>query len=334
MELAPEQFASLKRILNDPVAKAAAALNRPASGIEAVFKTLEAMSRKCAAALGEERLLILHVPGQNGGRVWGNSAVESLIQANTKVITVGDDGTIIGARPDTTSIVAAAEASDNPPNLAFLCAAGQLCVFAAGKPIAEIGVKLPPIERCADLRRPWREIKSSLNEHFSHCIQSEKGCRYWHDRRRRILLAGPDGTEKIFHHNLFWWCNNFINDALDVFGETQGMGQDKTDITIVTEAGSIVIEVKWLGRNESNTRYAQIRINEGMLQVADYLNRNPRLMTGYVVIYDARSDEEHRTESTYPIASRHEKCHEPLVYFLRSETPSEHAVRVAAEAQT
>jgi hypothetical protein len=111
------------------------------------------------------------------------------------------------------------------------------------------------------------------------------------------------------------------------------MGQDKTDITIVTEVGSIVIEVKWLGKNENNTSYVQVRINEGMIQVADYLNRNQRLIQGYLVIYDARCEQEHKDKSSYPGASRHQKCEEPVLYFLRSETPSARAGRLAAEMQ-
>jgi len=111
------------------------------------------------------------------------------------------------------------------------------------------------------------------------------------------------------------------------------MGQDKTDITIVTEVGNIVIEVKWLGQNENKTRYVQVRIHEGMVQVADYLSRNAKLMQGYLVIYDARVDDVHQKESAYPATCRHAKCAEPVIYFLRSETPSELAVRVAAESQ-
>jgi hypothetical protein len=225
----------------------------------------------------------------------------------------------------------AATESENGPAVCLLCSAGQIVVFAAGKIVAEIGTT-PPGR--ADWQRSWTELRESFDDHFQHCLENEKALRFWSDRKKRILLAGPDGTEKLFHHHLFWWCNNFIKDALDVYGETQAMGQDKTDITIVTEVGNIVVEVKWLGRNESNTRYAQIRIQEGMIQVADYLNRNSRLMRGYLVIYDARSAEAHQGESTYPATCRHDKCQEPVIYFLRSETPSELASRLAAESQT
>lgn len=109
------------------------------------------------------------------------------------------------------------------------------------------------------------------------------------------------------------------------------MGQDKTDITIVTEVGNIVIEVKWLGKNQHKTAWAKVRIKEGMLQVSNYLNRNDRLMQGYLVVYDGRPEQEHMNGCSYPKSCRHAKCEEPVIYFLRSETPSEFATRVAAE---
>jgi hypothetical protein len=173
------------------------------------------------------------------------------------------------------------------------------------------------------------ELPDCINDHFINCIANEKNLRYWSDRRRRILLVGPDKTEKLFHHSLYWWCVHFIKDALDVYGEAQSMGQDKTDITIVTELGSIVIEVKWLGRNQSNTTYLQVRIEEGLRQVAEYLQRNSRLIKGYLVIYDARDEQTHQCGCSYPPTSRHSQCEEPIIFFLRSETPSELAGRAA-----
>jgi hypothetical protein len=333
MELSPEQFASLKRVLSEPAAKAAALVPVPAEQIEAVLGKLETLVRRHAGSLGGSRLLIKYAPGLTGGRVLTDRVVSELIAAQTQIATIGDDGTLLAAASGTISLPAAVTESQDGPCLCLLCSAGQIGVFAAGKVVAEICTAPPPIQGRADWQRSWRELRESFDDHFHHCIESEKALRYWFDRKKRILLAGPDGTEKLFHHNLFWWCNNFIRDALDVYGETRSMGQDKTDITIVTEIGNIVIEVKWLGQNESKTRYTQVRIQEGMIQVADYLNRNGRLMKGYLVIYDGRSDEAHEKECAYPATCRHAKCEEPVVYFLRSETPSELASRMAAENQ-
>lgn len=260
MDLSPEQFSSLKRVLSDPAAKAAAVVGRPAAQIENVLKKLETVARRRAVALGTERLMVIHAAGKTGGQDWDDSLIAAFVRKDTKVITVGDDGTVMCAVSGQISVVTAAKASEIGPTLTMLCAAGQLCVFAAGKPIAEIGTAPPPVQGRADWQRSSWELRDALNTHFLHCIENEKGLRYWASKAKRTLLAGPDGTEKLFHHSVFWWLSNFITDALDVYGETQGMGQDKTDITIVTEAGSIVTEIKWLGKNENGTSYVEVRI--------------------------------------------------------------------------
>lgn len=334
MELSPEQFASLKRILSEPAAKVAALVPVAADKIETVLGKLEVLVRRHAASFGGQRLLFKYVPGAIGGRVLTDRVIADLVKAQSPIATLGEDGTLLGASTGVVTMPLAATESENGPTVCLLCSAGQIGVFAAGKVVAEIGTAPPPLVGRADWQRSWMELRESFDDHFHHCIEKEAQLRYWADRRNRVLLVGPDKTEKLFHHSLFWWCNHFIKDALDVYGETQGMGQDKTDITIVTEVGNIVIEVKWLGRNANNTSYAQIRIHEGMIQVAEYLNRpNSRLMQGYLVIYDARSSAENQNESDYPATCRHDKCKEPMIYFLRSETPSELASRLAAESQ-
>jgi hypothetical protein len=331
MDLSPEQFASLKRILSEPAAKVAALLPLSADQIGAFLERLETVVRRQATSFGSERLLVGYVPGQSGGQALTDKVIRGLIAAQTPCLTVGDDGTVLSAAPGAVTLPAAATASEKGPSLWTLCSAGQICVFAAGRVIAEVGSAPPPIQGRSDWQRSWRELRAAFDDHFHHCIESEQQLCYWFNKKKRILLVGPNGTEKLFHHSLFWWCRKFIIDAFDVYGEANSMGQDKTDITIVTEAGNIVVEVKWLGRNEKNTAYAEIRIKEGILQVADYLNRNRKLMQGYLVIYDARPDDTHKNGCSYPPDCRHAKCEEPVIYFLRSETPSELAVRVAAE---
>jgi hypothetical protein len=331
MALAPEQFASLKKVLSKPSAKASAALGVPTRHIETFLHNLETMARRGQLVLGQEKILVAYRPNKTGGKTFDGAAVTSSLKAGNAVFALGSDETIVETKKGAVTLLAATNKSDKEGSLCVVCGAGQLWIFTAGKLIAEIGDAPPPIAGRADWRRSWRELLKSFDEHFEHCVDSEKGFRYWHDRKKRVLLVGPDRTEKLFHHSLFWWCNNFIIDAIDVHGEANAMGQDKTDITIVTEIGSIVIEVKWMGKNAKNTRYAQVRIKEGMIQVADYLNRNKRLMQGFLVIYDARDDQAHSTKSTYPKKFRHTRCEPPVIYFLRSETPSEMAVRVAAE---
>jgi hypothetical protein len=327
MQLTPDQFTSLKRILTDPVAKVCAVIHLQQQKAEKIIETAIRVSKR-SSALGKVRLLFLYSAGATGGRVWNDSLITELIRENTCLVSVGDDGSVIGVEQGSTSIMNACTLSE-PDRVTALCSAGQIMICAAGKPISELITMDLALEKRLEWERSWTELPQALNDHFIHCVSNEQNLRYWSDRRRRILLAGPDGTEKLFHHSLFWWCYNFIKDAFDVYGEAQSMGQDKTDITIVTESGSIVVEVKWLGKNENNTTYVQVRIEEGLRQVADYMRRNSRLIKGYLVIYDARDEEVHQSGCSYPESCKHDQCEEPLIFFLRSETPSELAARTA-----
>ena len=98
-----------------------------------------------------------------------------------------------------------------------------------------------------------------------------------------------------------------------------------TDVTIVTLAGEHIIEIKWLGKNASNTEYKQEQINEGLRQVGIYLNNDSRAIRGYVLLYDARTKSEHKTKSTFDPTARHQMCDEPIILFLENETPSQAA---------
>jgi hypothetical protein len=175
-----------------------------------------------------------------------------------------------------------------------------------------------------------RDVNLILDDHMREDVRNEQGFRYWHEKRRRVLMKGEDGTEAIFQLALFSWCRKFIVDSLAVYAEPSGLGQDKTDIIIVTPSGSYVIEVKWLGKNEAGTTWGESRIGEGLRQVKLYLDNDAKLVAGYLVIYDARLAEQNRSECRYADNDVHPLCTPPTILFLESETPSV-AARAAAE---
>jgi hypothetical protein len=172
--------------------------------------------------------------------------------------------------------------------------------------------------------RPMVQFDQILRDHIESKVVAERGFRYWADRHNRTLLRGADGTERIFQHQLFWWLENFVSDAIDVKAESRGMGQDPTDMTVVTPWGHHVVEVKWLGRNEASTEFKHPpRIDQGLEQVSLYLDRDPRLIGGHLVVYDARPQAEHQASSKHNEQFRHKKCPHPHLVFLESGTPSE-----------
>lgn len=172
-------------------------------------------------------------------------------------------------------------------------------------------------------RRPFADIEGLLKDHVDGYIAREQGTRYWSDKTQRILLAGPDGTEYIFQNALYWWLRTFVSDGVDVYAEPTGHGQDKTDIIVNTFDGKYVIEVKWLGLNETNQRHGERRIQDGIEQVAIYLNNDAKLIWGYVIIYDGRLEYDHQNKRSYDKAQQHIRCSEPHLIFLDSDTPTQ-----------
>lgn len=327
MQLTPEQFASLKQVLSEPAGVAAAVLKLPTDQVDKMLERLQDITEAQAAGLKGERFLVIYSPGVSNRRPFDRAAIKDVVQKQTFILTVGDDCTLVSAATGIVDAVSASKYSENGPSLVALCSANQISVYVAGKPIADLSDSQGgPIGR-SDWMMPATELRDSFDLHFKHCIENQKLVSYWGDRKKRILAKGQDGTEKLFHHCLFWWCKHFVSDALTVFGETLGLGQDKTDITIVTEVALIVVEVKWLGTN-GTTEFKEDRIEAGMVQVIDYLNRDSALSKGYLVLYDGRSEEDCKTKRSF--SSNHVKCESPIFYFLRSETPSERADRLAA----
>lgn len=119
---------------------------------------------------------------------------------------------------------------------------------------------------------------------------------YWSDKHNRILKPGR--TEEIFQLSLFEWLQ------LYVFGgqpkiETKTNAGDRTDIDIYAynEGIHYIIEVKWLGKNQSGTTHGLERIIEGVGQIKTYLDRDAGVNEACLVCYDGRVESEHLESS-------------------------------------
>jgi hypothetical protein len=177
--------------------------------------------------------------------------------------------------------------------------------------------------------RSVEEFDLLLQDHFDNFVRNEQGVRYWFDKNKRILLGGKNGTEEIFHRALFWWLKSYVSNKLRIYGQPKGLGQDETDIIVVTIGGSYLIEIKWLGKNEKGTTYDQDQINIGLAQVKIYLDGDDQCICGHLVVYDGRCSEDNATKSAHNDLLRHARCTAPKIVFLESETPSKKAIAVA-----
>jgi hypothetical protein len=180
--------------------------------------------------------------------------------------------------------------------------------------------------------RPMSEFDTLLTDHYESHVKNEQVCVYWSNKAKRILLSGKHGTEDIFHRSLFWWLKNFVSNKLRVYAQPKGIGQDETDIIVVTVEGSHLIEVKWLGENENGTTYEQDQINVGLAQIKIYLDADAGCVCGYLVVYDGRSLGDHETKSDHDNSYRHSRCETPRILFLESQPPSKKALQVVKQS--
>jgi hypothetical protein len=219
--------------------------------------------------------------------------------------------------------------TEKESKLGILVSGTYAWLYLNGRLIEEMDVLQqrngPPV--LSRFARPVSELEHLLTDHMQHCIAREQRVKYWHNRAQRTLLSGPDGTEEIFRQSLFGWLSDNVSDKLRVYADPTGVGQDKTDVMIVTINGTHMVEVKWLGKNENGTSYGEKRIDEGLVQVSLYLNNDEALIGGYLVIYDGRSHEDHNAKSSWNTSLKHKRCTFPRILFLETEPPSHAAVR-------
>jgi hypothetical protein len=217
---------------------------------------------------------------------------------------------------------------------AALVADTYIYKMLSGKTIGELDVEMASRNPLAGSKwhRSIAEFDGLLLDHYHIIIRDEQGLRYWHDKNARILLCGKNGTEEIFHRSLFWWLNNYVSDKLKVYAQPKGVGQDETDIIVVTVGGSYLIEIKWLGKNQKGTIYDQDQINVGLAQVYIYLDNDPKCICGNLVVYDGRPEDEHNTKSAHNDTLRHARCATPNIVFLESEPPSKKALKIALQS--
>lgn len=257
--------------------------------------------------------------------------IKDAILSGSRIIYLDDDGHALRTSKQGLALTDPASYAVKKDAVCFTTHGITICWYVKGRKFIEIANSSSQREQ-DKWSRSWKELESVLSDHFSSRVKNEKGFEYWKDRDSRILISQPSrGTEILFHRDLFWWCDNFIHDAINVYAEPAGLGQDKTDINICTTEGVLVLEVKWLGKNENKTEHKEERIDSGLIQVSSYLSNNDRLIIGYLVIYDGRTETEHKDSSSWSDDIRHQRCKDPIIFFLPSETPSKEGDRKAKE---
>lgn len=330
MSLTPDQLNVLQGLI-DTAAQASAVLQVPIERVERFLSKVTEFVRANCETLDTYRYLFLLSESSSKAPLLKPRAVMENVRRGKPVLYVNEELHLIDAQVGEARITDCVAMTEKDSKLGIVVAGSYVWQVLGGKVVGECDVSRrrtgPPV--VPKFYRPISQFDLILKDHMAHFVDGQQGVRYWSDRRKRILLAGPDGTEAIFHLSLFWWLRHFVADKLRVYAEPAGLGQDKIDIVVVTISGSQGIEVKWLGENEKGTTYDQSKIDEGLVQIRAYLDNDDELVCGYLVVYDGRSLDDHITRSGHDDSLRHHLCEPPKLLFLKSETPSTIARRTA-----
>ena len=335
MKPAPDQLNVIKKLINSG-SQTSLKLGIPLEDVEIFLSKVEDFVRKHYGNIGQRPYVLLLDKSGRKNSLLAHSDVIKSINSGKAIIRTDIDLGFITSDVGQATITQCESMTGAASTLAILISGSYVYDILCGRTVNErdilrAEVVTPVISK---FHRSASEFDSLLDDHYDHCVAGEKEVRYWNDKEKRILLTGPDGTESIFQHSLFWWLDNFVMDKIKVYAEPRRFGQDATDVVVVTITGAYVVEVKWLGKNDQGTTYGQNRINEGLAQVKIYLDNDRDFICGYLVAYDGRSYDDHQKLSYYAESLRHELCDSPKILFLRSESPSKVAIKEAKKLRT
>lgn len=184
-------------------------------------------------------------------------------------------------------------------------------------------------------RRP-EDYEDAILDHYRSRVRDWQS-DHWADRQKRTLRARRGKavrTEDIFQDSLVEWLDLHLDAT--VKGKVGQVTSDQTDIEINAPGKLYIIEIKWLGKNESGTPYTIKRVSEGLRQVRDYLAKQARVKHGTLVVYDGRPQKQfeslnHVVAQPHPGCKCICKCEDEsvnarascMLFFLRSTTASE-----------
>lgn len=163
----------------------------------------------------------------------------------------------------------------------------DLTIYVDGVPTKQINVNYPLSAPRVNKQtsRSSRDYRLSLIDFYNVRVKNNI-TDHWHNRAKRILKGGK--TENIFQDQLTNWLTENISDGI-VIPKVKKISKDETDIEIKALGGnSYLVEIKWMGVNESSTPYDMPRLKDSIHQVRNYLNIDPEVLDAALVFYDGR----------------------------------------------
>ena len=330
-----DQKRALREVFSTTAPELSAVLGIDYSRAEAFLRDIAALvGNNAGGQLGRLQYVLALKPDQTGTTALSAGTIARNVMANFPIISFDTEMRFVSAtagRP-TVSESSKRTSADKTYEIVLNGPYAYHCVD--GKVVGECNYAAPGemLIPGPNWSRPFSDIIKILNDHKVARLNSEKGLHYWKDKPHRILRAKPEPTEELFRHDLFWWLNQYVIDRIKIIADPVGQGQNKTDILVITADGPFVIEVKWLGKNESGTTYHGKDVNSGLIQVGLYLKNDPELAWGYLVVYDGRSRLLSERDRKHDPNCKHAYCHDPILIFLESDSPSVVAKALAKNA--
>jgi len=327
--ISPEQASILERLITT-AAQASAVLKLPLERTERFVRNVYRFLEENEGRFGEQPFLLALADPVNQKPKLTLLQLISSINAGRPVLYVDEELHVIDSSAGEAKLSTHCALTKAAKLFGIVVHGIYVWEILEGIPINEGGFgrseHTPPV--ISRFHRPIEQFKALVNDHLDEVLNRDE-VPIWNDKGKRILSSVPEKTELIFHRSLFVWLRRYVSPKLKVYAEPLGLGQDKTDIIVVTNSGSVVIEVKWLGVNQNSDEYKQPRIDEGLAQVKIYLNNDDDLTCGHLVCYDGRSKHAHDNESTWNDSLRHLLCTEPLTPYLSTDQPSKQAKKIA-----
>lgn len=115
----------------------------------------------------------------------------------------------------------------------------------------------------------------------------------WIDDSKIKVIRGS--SEAIMRDSLCQFLRMHLNDVREVMPEQNVNEKNPVDIKVFWNFSKHIalIEIKWIGKSESNVVYGAARANSGAKQLSDYIDeykiQEPtNISKGYLVVFDAR----------------------------------------------
>jgi hypothetical protein len=145
--------------------------------------------------------------------------------------------------------------------------------------------------RVVRMRYGAEQYRLAIRDHYRNSVKYWQDTDHWAKKPERKLysrLGSSTKTEHIFHRSLARWLEAHLD--ADVKSAPQDTTGDKPDIQITALGGRVfLVEIKWLGCNDKDTKHDLDWLAKAFKQLSDYLIKQSTVTWATLVAYDGRT---------------------------------------------